>query len=85
MLTILSAPTTIEFELNAISKNPIICHKTKEIIIEIANTRAISTALNLYAIINNDPLSKTGNKMFNNHSIKYYQLQNLLNLYPKHL
>lgn len=63
MLTILSAPTTIEFELNAISKNPVICHKTKEIIIEIANTRAISTALNLYAIINNDPLSETGNTL----------------------
>lgn len=62
-LTILSAPTTIEFELNAISKNPVICHKTKEITIEIANTRAISTAWNLYAIINNDPLSETGNTL----------------------
>lgn len=62
-LTILSAPTTIEFELNAISKNPVICPKTKEITIEIADTRAISTEWNLYAIINNDPLSETGNTL----------------------
>lgn len=53
-LTLDSAPTTISFDLNPISLNPIICPKTGKIEIQIADTRVNNTPWNLYAQIDND-------------------------------
>ena len=62
-ITIISAPTLIEFKMTPISRNPIICPKTEDLIIKVSDTRAISTDWDLYATINNDPTDDNNNKL----------------------
>lgn len=62
-ITIISAPTLIEFKMSSISKNPIICPKTEDLIIKVSDTRAISTDWNLYATINHNPIDDNNNEL----------------------
>ena len=62
-ITIISAPTLIEFKMSPISKNPLIYPKTEDLIIKVSDTRAISTAWNLFATINHDPTDDNNNSL----------------------
>lgn len=62
-ITIISAPTLIEFKMSPISKNPIICPKIEDLIIRVSDTRAISTDWNLYATINHNPIDDINNSL----------------------
>lgn len=57
-LTLDSAPTTISFELNPISLNPVICPKDEKIEIKITDTRVNNTPWKLYAQIDDDLTSE---------------------------
>ncbi len=77
-LTLDSAPTTISFDLNPISLNPIICPKTEKIEIQITDTRVNNTPWNLYAQIDNDLTSENDYTLpfalifIDNNKTKYY-------------
>ena len=62
-ITIISAPTLIEFKMSSINKNPIICPKIEDLIIIVSDTRAISTDWNLYATINHNPIDDNNNEL----------------------
>ena len=62
-ITIISAPTLIEFKMSPISKNPIKCPKTEDLIVKVSDTRAISTDWDLYATINHDPIGDSNNNL----------------------
>lgn len=77
-LTLDSAPTTISFDLNPISLNPIIWLKTEKIEIQITDTRVNNTPWNLYAQIDNDLTSENDYTLpfalifIDNNKTKYY-------------